>query len=135
MSKVKKYYKKYEDILKYGFFGCITVGINLGLYKLFLIIGINYLIASIISYIIASLISYYFNLIFVFKQNILGFKEELVRIIKYFSVRIGSVLADTILLAFFVEVLKFDEFYSKIFISVFIILITYIFNKKILKNK
>ena len=129
MSKI---IKKYESIIKYGIFGLITVGINLLLYKLFLIINMNYVIASVVSYVIASLISYYFNIFFVFNDKILKIKEEIKRIIKYFSVRVGSVIADTVLLIIFVELFKFDEFYSKIIISIIVISITYIFNKKII---
>ena len=47
---------------------------------------------------------------------------------------IGLVFADTILLYTFVDVLKFDKFLSKIFISFIVIFATYFFNKNILKN-
>lgn len=134
MQKIKELMLKYQSLIKYGIFGVITVGINLLLYKLFLYLKINYVIASIVSYIIASLISYYFNVFFVFKQKILKFSDEIIRIVKYFSVRVGSVVADTVLLICAVEFLKLDEFYSKIGISIVIILVTYIFNKLILKG-
>lgn len=130
-----KLLNKYDYLIMYGFFGIITVLINLVLYKLFLVCRINYIMSSLISYFIASLISYYFNLLLVFKQKITTFSGELVRLIKYFSVRVGSVLVDTIMLVIAVEVFKFDEFISKLFISCFIILITYFFNKKILKKE
>ena len=134
MTKVKELFNKYSSLIRYGFFGVITVIINLVLYKLFLVININYIIASVISYFIASLVSYYFNLFFVFNQRINGFFDECIRIAKYFGVRIGSVVADTLLLYLAVDKFKFDKFYSKLFISFFIILITYFFNKKILRK-
>lgn len=134
MKKIKSLFCKYESLIRYGIFGVITVGINLILYKVFLVINMNYILASLISYFIASLISYYFNLFFVFKQRIEGFFYEIVRIFKYFSVRIGSVFVDTFLLYLAVDKLKCDKFFSKIFISIFVILITYFFNKKILKK-
>ena len=131
---IKILYDKYGSLLRYGFFGVVTVIINLLLYKLFLELNINYIISSIVSYFIASLISYYFNLLFVFKQKLCKFKTELLRLFKYFSVRIGSVFVDTLLLYIAVEWLKGDEFISKILISILIIFITYFFNKKILKK-
>lgn len=132
MKKIRNLYDKYSSLIRYGFFGIITVIINLLIYKLFLIINMNYIFASLISYFIASLISYYFNLLFVFKQKTEGFKNEFIRLFKYFSVRIGSVFADTLLLYIAVDKFNYDKFISKLFISCFIILITYFFNRKIL---
>ena len=131
---MKKIFNKYESLIKYGFFGVITVGINLLLYKLLLDFKMHYIVASLVSYIIASLVSYYFNLFFVFNQSISKFKEEIIRLFKYFSVRVGSVFVDTFLLYIFVDILKGDKFLSKIFISFIVILATYFFNKRILKK-
>lgn len=131
---MKKIINKYQSLIKYGFFGVITVGINLLLYKFLLDFKVYYLIASLVSYVIASLVSYYFNLFFVFNQKISKFKEEIVRLFKYFSVRVGSVFVDTFLLYIFVDILNGDKFLSKIFISFIVILATYFFNKRILKK-
>lgn len=132
---MQKIIKKYKEILLYGIFGLTTVGINLLIYKLFLNINMQYVFASVISYIIASIVSYYLNLFFVFKNKLLSFNKEVIRLIKYFSVRIGSIILDTVLLMVSVELFKFDKFFSKIIISVIIILVTYIFNKLILQNR
>ena len=79
-------------------------------------------------------LEYYFNVYLVFSSDKLNFKEEIIRIFKYFSVRIGSMILDTLLLIVAVELLSMDEFYAKIIISILIILITFILNKKILKK-
>ena len=132
---MKKLINKYKEIILYGIFGVITVIINLILYKLFLDLKIHYVAASLISYFIASLISYFFNTYFVFKSEKLNLKGEIIRISKYFVVRIWSVIVDTLLLMLAVEVFKFDEFYAKPLISVIVILMTFILNKKLLKKK
>ncbi len=141
MKNIKKFLKKLKEIIiknkeliKYGICGVTTVIINLILYKIFLNIKMYYVFASLLSYFIAALISYYLNLYIVFQKKILGFKDEIIRIVKYFVVRILSVIIDTLLLMFMVEIVKFDEFYSKPFISVIVILFTFIFNKKIFKK-
>ncbi len=131
---IQKIINKYSELIKYGIFGVITVGINLFLYDIFLKLNIYYVISSIVSYLIASFISYYFNVYLVFSADKLNFKEEIIRILKYFSVRIGSMILDTLLLIVAVELLSMDEFYAKIIISILIILITFILNKKILKK-
>ena len=134
-NKLIKLFNKYKELILYGIFGVITVIINLILYKLFLDLKIHYVISSLISYIIASLISYFFNTYFVFHSEKLNIKGELIRITKYFVVRIWSVIVDTLLLMFAVEVLKLDEFYAKPIVSVVVITMTFILNKKILKKK
>lgn len=135
MKQIKKLIDKYKEIILYGIFGVITVVINLILYKLFLELNIYYVLSSLISYVIASLISYFFNTYFVFHSEKLNLKGELVRIAKYFIVRIWSVIVDTLLLMLAVEVFKLDEFYAKPVVSVVVITMTFILNRKILKKK
>ena len=132
---MKKLINKYKELILYGIFGVITVLINLVLYKLFLDLKIHYVAASLISYFIASLISYFFNTYFVFHSEKLNVKGEIIRIVKYFVVRIWSVIVDTLLLMLAVEVFKLDEFYAKPCVSVIVILMTFILNKKLLKKK
>ena len=134
-KQIKKLIDKYKEIILYGIFGVITVIINLILYKLFLELNIYYVVSSLISYVIASLISYFFNTYFVFHSEKLNLKGELARIAKYFIVRIWSVIVDTLLLMLAVEVFKLDEFYAKSVVSVVVITMTFILNRKILKKK
>ena len=134
MQKLQKIIIKNKEFIKYGICGVITVIINLLLYKLFLNIHIYYIISSLVSYFIAALISYYLNVYVVFQKKILPLKEELKRILEYFSVRILSVIVDTLLLIFMVEIVNFDEFYSKPLISVIVIILTFILNRKIFKK-
>ena len=135
MKQIKKLIDKYKEIILYGIFGVITVIINLILYKVFLELNIYYVLSSLISYVIASLISYFFYSYFVFHSEKLNLKGELVRIAKYFIVRIWSVIVDTLLLMLAVEVFKLDEFYAKPVVSVVVITMTFILNRKILKKK
>lgn len=135
MKLVKEIINKNIKLIKYGIFGFITVFINLLLYKLMLIMGINYVISSIISYFIASTISYYFNLLLVFNNRIEPIKKEMKKIINYFSVRLVALGIDTLLLLICVEVIDLDEFTSKIIVSTLVILMTYILNKKILDKE
>ena len=134
LQKLQKIIIKNKEFIKYGICGVITVIINLLLYKLFLNIHIYYIISSLVSYFIAALISYYLNVYVVFQKKILPLKEELKRILEYFSVRILSVIVDTLLLIFMVEIVNFDEFYSKPLISVIVIILTFILNRKIFKK-
>lgn len=135
MQTVKTLWQKYQEIIRYGIFGVITVLINLALYQLFLTLQLHYVLSSMISYFIASLISYYFNLFFVFHSPHLPLLKECMRLIQYFSVRIGSLIIDTLLLIVLVECFHMHEFYSKLFVSIVVILLTYVMNRIIMKRK
>ena len=135
MQTVKNLWQKYQEIICYGIFGMITVLINLALYQLFLTLQFHYVLSSIVSYFIASLISYYFNLFFVFHSPHLPLSKEWVRLMQYFSVRIGSLVIDTLLLIILVELCHMHEFYSKLFVSIVVILLTYVMNRIIMKRK
>ncbi len=135
MQRLKNLLKKYHEFIAYGICGVGTVLLNLVLYKLFLNFSIYYVISSIVSYFIASLVSYFLNLKVVFHTKISGFKNEIIKLGKYFLVRIGSVIIDTLLLVLLVEIFNIDEFVAKLCVSFVVISITFILNRKILKDK
>ena len=60
--------KDAKELIRYLFFGAITVGINILLLKLFIDLGVYYILSNIISYFIAVIINYIFNKYYVFKS-------------------------------------------------------------------
>lgn len=116
------------QLIKYGFFGAITTIINLLLFYIFTLIGIQYLVSNAISYFIAVVLSYYLNNNYVFDKKNQG---EIKKIIKFVLVRIASLGLDSIFLWLCVSLLNYDVFISKIIISVVIILITFVVNKTV----
>jgi len=90
-------------------------------------VGINYLFSNVASYFAAAIFSYYLNNRYVFKKS--GSQSETNIFIRFCIVRIGAIGVDTGILAILVSVLKLDVFLSKVFLSIIIIIITYIINK------
>mgnify|MGYP002756207971 CR=1 FL=1 len=118
--------EKIVEIIKYGFWGCVSSGINLVLFYLFIYLDMQYLCANVISYIIAIIFSYFFNLFFVFNNDR---SDKAKKGIKYVAMRGGSLLADSVLLWFLYKVCKIDIVWVKIVDSVIIIVGTFIFSK------
>lgn len=119
--------KNVLELIRYGFWGGVTSLLNLVLFFLFVHMGIPYLISNISTYWIAVIVSYFFNKKFVFKRD--EEKKNCKELIKYFLVRILSVLADSSLLWISVDIFMFNIMISKSAISIFIIMLTYFLNK------
>lgn len=124
-----EYIKKIKEIIKYGIGGIISTIVNFWFFYLFTEWNLNYLISNFISYWLAVFLSYYINLYFVF--NKIENKENGKRkILKYIIIRVVSIIFDSCLLYMMVTILKGNMFISKVIVSMFIILLTYILNKK-----
>ncbi len=114
------------ELIKYGFWGCVSTGINLLLFYLFIYLHMQYIGANVLSYVIAVVFSYVFNNLFVFRENNAG---RLEKGIKYFAMRGVSILVDSALLAFLYEICGIDIVVSKIIDSLIIIISTFIISK------
>lgn len=118
--------KNFIELLKYGFWGCISTGINLALFYAFIKLHMQYIYANVISYIIAVIFSYIFNDIFVFKGNNAG---KVGKGIKYFLMRGASIIVDSAILAFLHEICGINLVVSKIVDSALIIISTFLISK------
>ena len=84
---IKKLY--YNDIVRYIFFGCLTVAVNLiSFYILLNTFKINLDTSNILSIIIALLFAYITNTIFVFHSKGLSFTERLLEFINFIMARL-----------------------------------------------
>lgn len=119
---------KMKQLIKYGFWGVISTGINLLLFYLFIKIKIPYIAANVVSYIIAVIASYFFNNKYVFDAHESDAKES-TKQIKYFAMRGISVAVDSALLAFLHELCGLNLVLSKVLDSIIIIGATYILSK------
>jgi putative flippase GtrA len=132
MKKLRKLFHSDEfiELLRYGIFGCITTGVNLGLFFILKKIGLYYLLANSISYCIAVIINYLFNYKFVFNKN--GKQDKhwnWVEFAKFFAVRMVSLLVDNALFYFVVDILHVNIYIGRIALSIIVIIATFIVNK------
>ncbi len=121
--------KELIEFCRYGFWGVITTVLNLFLFYIFIKCGMKYIISNVVSYFIAVIVSYLFNKKFVFESVANQKKREIFQVIKFFVVRVLSISIDSGLLWISVDMMGIDVFFSKIVISVLVILFTYFLNK------
>lgn len=93
-------------------------------------LGMHYLLSNMLSYATAVLLSYFLNLRLTFKGSAGGLR----RFVKYISMRVLFLGADSVLLFVTVHLLKADKYIAKIIITLVMILLTYFFSRQIFKN-
>ena len=116
------------ELIKYGFWGVVSVGINLGLFYLMVHLGVQYVAANVISYILAVVCSYFFNRYLVFQKADTG-RSQIAQGLKYFAMRAVSVAVDSGLLVFLHAVCGLNVTVSKVIDSVIIIGGTFVISK------
>lgn len=122
---------KIKEISLYTLFGGLTTLISIGSYKLFLILNIHYVWATTLSTALAILFAYYTNRRYVFKSSGSIAHEG----IKFLIGRLGVFLIETLALIIAVSWIGIDEFYSKLVVTILVVIINFIYSKFIVFNK
>lgn len=112
------------ELIKYAVCGVITSAFNLAVFYGMVYVGINYLVANVLSYALAVVFSYVLNEKYVFTVE-----HTRSRIVRYILLRVASVAVDSLLLYVFVSILNGDVVISKLVVSLIVILGTYVINK------
>ena len=123
--------KLQKEISLYTLFGVLTTIISIGTYKLFLVLGIHYIIATTLSAILAVVFAFLTNRFYVFESKGNFISEG----IKFFSGRILIFLIETAILIIAVSWMKLDEFYSKVAVTLLVIIFNYMYSKFIVFKK
>lgn len=117
----------HKEIVRYGFWGIITILVNVLSYYVLLNIGMDYIIANIFAIISSKTFAFISNKYFVFKSEI--DKLKISEIVKFIIARGSSGLVDFFGLILLVEVLKIDEIYSKTIVVIITTIMNYILGK------
>lgn len=127
-----KIYEQHKEVINYLIFGVLTTLVSVVSYKLFTLIGINYLISNLLSWIISVTFAYFTNRKYVFESKSNNYLKEL---ILFFSSRITSLLIEMALMFILVDLIKVDDFIAKILCQVVVIVINYILSKLVVFKK
>lgn len=126
---LNRVFYKYKELILYGFFGVLTVIVNIISFKLLLILNTPLLYANTVAFFIAVLFAYYTNTKYVFNDK---FTKK--NFISFISMRVGTLFIDNIMLYYLVS-MSVDELIAKSIINIIIILINYICSKFIIFKK
>ena len=125
--------KKHREIIAYVICGTATTMVSIITYYLITKFVFNVesalqlQIANIISWVISVLFAFVTNKMFVFKSKASAKKE----IIRFYIARIATLIIDMALMYALVTVCCFDNMISKCAVQIVIIILNYIFGKKV----
>lgn len=122
-------YDRIVEFIKYGLWGGITTAINLLIFFGLKFCGMYYLLANAVGYVIAVIINFILNRKYVFQRS-RKFKSSIRwQFIQYILMRLLSLGIDTVLFYGLVSILHLNVYFSRIGLSVFLILATYFISK------
>ena len=127
---------KMIEFIKFSLIGGIMTVLSLALFALFIeTFNINYIISNILSYTIAVIISFYLHKIYTFQQKSINKKQDFIKLVEFFLMKLVLLGLDTILLYLMVEILQLNTYFSKIFLTLFLFIVSYPISKIIIKRK
>ncbi len=132
ITKIKKLYKKYEEIVNYLIVGVLTTVVSLALYYLLVFTILNpdnaieLQIANVLSWCGAVAFAFVTNRKYVFKSQNKNIKKEA---ISFVSSRILTLLMDMGIMFLSVTILKMNDKIAKLISQVVITIANYVFSK------
>lgn len=130
--KYKEYIKKLKnssEFRSYFIWGTISSIINVLLFRLLTLIGLEYRIANFITLIIVRIFCYMTNKFFVFKIKTDEFIDLIKEIVTFFCARMITFFMDYFGVILLVELLNIDSLPSKIISAIIVIICNYILSK------
>lgn len=132
IEKMKELYKKYEEIITYLIVGVLNTLVS---WAAFFILAYTILDAqivwqnlllSIVSWVVGVVFGYFMNRIFVFKSKEPNIWKEF---IQFSGGRVSTWVLDAVMMVLMVNVMNINEAFSKIFVSVLVMIGNYIISK------
>ena len=132
MKKIKKLYKKYEEIINYLVIGVLTTFVTLIAYYICVYTfldpnkTIELQIANVLSWIVGVTFAYITNRKIVFKSNEKNIKKELS---KFIIGRLTTLFTDMLFMFITVSTLNLNDKIMKIISNIIVIILNYIISK------
>lgn len=132
---LKKLFTK--ETISYLIFGVLTTVVDtITFYLCNNILKVEYIISTVIAWILAVFFAYFTNKIWVFKSKSNDIYMILKEILSFFFARLVSLIFTLLWMIVTVELLKLNEFISKILANFFVVIMNYFFSKLVIfKNK
>lgn len=127
---MKELWKKYRELITYGFCGAATTAVNYAVYfPCTRLLGIDPLISNGIAWTAAVAFAYLVNKLLVFESKSWNRSVVFREIWQFVSARVLSGVLETGILFLFVTLLHFDDGVIKIAAGVLVIIINYFLSK------
>ncbi len=132
IQKIKALYLKYEEIINYLFVGVANTIVSWGAWFAcaYTILDAQIVwqntVLSVISWVVGVIFGYFMNRIFVFKSKEPNMLKEF---LQFSGGRVSTWVLDAVMMVLMVNVMHINEAFSKIFVSVLVMIGNYIISK------
>lgn len=130
LRRLEPFYKKHKAVLLYLFFGGLTTVISIAVFWLFRRpLGLNELVANVISWLAAVLFAFVTNRVWVFRSPTKTAGEFVRQMGSFYGGRVVTLLIEEALLGIFITWLRFPDMPVKIAAQVVVIVLNYFISK------
>ncbi len=119
-----------RETLLYGIFGVATTVLNIVLFKVLLLLSVEYKTANLITLVVVKLAAYVCNKKYVFCTKSENFGELLKEFGRFVIARGATAIIDYIGLILLVELLKMGKTPGKVIMTVVVVIVNYFLGKK-----
>ena len=142
LGKLAELYEKHKEGIRYTIFGVLTTVVNIVVSAVLYYIvlakfseSIKVNVSTILAILAAWVFAYVTNKIYVFDSKTSNMKELLKEIVSFVSCRIVTAIIEVILMDYLVTRLNLNYMGMKIFVSVIVIILNFVFSKLIIFRK
>lgn len=120
-----------RETILYGVFGVLTTLLNLGLFRLLLLLQLDYKLANIMTLLVVKLTAYVVNKAFVFQSHSASFSALCKEFLRYLVTRGFTMLIDYFGLILLVSLFGASEMVGKCIVTAVVVILNYILGKRI----
>ena len=137
MKKLFALLKKHEEVISYLFFGGLTTLVNYIVYlPCYNLLHLSGAVSNAVAWVAAVAFAYLTNKPFVFRSNDWSAKTVIPELSKFVGCRVGSGLAESVILLIAVDMLGWNGNLWKLLTNVLVVILNYIGSKLLVfKNK
>ncbi len=134
INKIKKLYKKYEEIINYIIVGVLTTIVSIASYYFFRFLiftkdsNFDIQVCTVISWILAVLFAFVTNKRYVFKSKEKG-KSEIIEMFKFYGSRLTTLLIEMLSMYILTDLINVNDKLSKILVQFIVLVLNYLFSK------
>lgn len=135
-SSIRELIKKHWDIVSYLFFGVLTTAVNYIVYlPLYNLLHFSATLSNCIAWVAAVAFAFLTNKPFVFKSHDWSAGTVLPELTKFVGCRLGSGIAETLIIFLTVDILAWNGNLMKLFTSVLVVILNYVASKLLVFRK
>ena len=129
-QKAKELVKRYWDIISYLIFGVLTTAVNYIVYlPLYNLVGLSAAVSNAIAWASSVAFAYLTNKPFVFKSHDWSINTVVPELVKFVGCRVGSGLAETLIIFVTVDLFNFNGNIIKLITSFIVVILNYVASK------